>query len=258
LKDCIACFPSAQISKRAVTLVMHGLNVKPEAMGALVRWLNDMGSDVYLVRLAGHGRADVRKVTTAVWQQEVRDGYEAAKAASLQHAVPLYFLGYSLGALLAQSMIGLQADKTPFQKQILFSPAIGLHRRSYLIRHLFFLGERFMLPSFTPLSYKANHWLPLSVYRILYEEEKKIRLSGLAGLNFPTLVFMDPKDELISYKSLKTLLQQSRLSHWQLVPLRSNLTGRKVSYHHLILDRQTMGRANWDMVTGTMEKFLFE
>lgn len=241
----------------AVTLVIHGLNVKPNAMRALVGWLNAEGSDVYLVKLAGHGRENVKSVTASLWQQEVEAGYDAAKAASLQLAVPLYFLGYSLGALFAQSCIGLQANGQPFQKQVLFSPAIGLRKRSYLIRYLFFLGDRCMLPSFTPKDYKANHWLPLVVYRILYDEERKVVTSEFAKLNFPTLIFMDQKDELISYKCFKTLLNNFTLTNWQLVPLDTGLKGRKGKYHHLILDPQTMGSKNWKMVTQKMQSFLF-
>lgn len=227
-------------------------------MQALVRWLNANGSEVYLVQLCGHGREDVLKVTGGLWQEEVMDGYAAAQQASVQQAVPLYFMGYSLGALLGQSIIGLQTTQLPFQKQVLFSPAIHLRKHSYLLRHLFFLGEGFRLPSFTPGGYRANRWLPLRLYKILYDEEKKLLAAKGSLLNFPTLVFMDPKDELISYKSLETLLQQRQLSQWQLVPLHTGLQGRRGKYHHLILDEETMGSANWQMVTTAMQVFLFD
>lgn len=258
LKDCIAFFSCAPSVPRAVTLVIHGLNVKPTAMQALIGWLNAQGSPVYLVQLCGHGRGDVKSVTVGLWQQEVEDGYAAAQQASVQLGVPLFFLGYSLGALLAQTFLSLPASQPAFHKQVLFSPAIGLRQRSYWLRHLFFLGGRFMLPSFTPRAYKANARLPLHLYQILYAEEQKLLQSPWAPLNIPTLVFMDPKDELISYKRLQTFLQQQQLTQWQLVPLLTSFTGRQERFHHLILNAATMGEKNWRTVTTAMQTFLFD
>ena len=185
-------------------MVAHGLNVKPLAMLPLINWLTSHGSDVYLIQLSGHHEngVNIKEVTASIWQNEMLTGYTIAKQASLDHSVPLFFLGYSLGALLGQSMIALSPESTPFDKQVLIAPATTIRRRSYLIKLLFFLGKQKMLPSFTPKEYRVNESLPLRIYQILFREERKVIKAKFNGLNIPTVIFIDPKDELISYKKL--------------------------------------------------------
>ena len=91
----------------AVTLVAHGLNVRPAAMQPLIDWLNSKGSDVYLVKLSGHhqeGGVSIQEVTAAIWWEEMVYGYNIAKRTASLQGLPVYFLGYSLGALLGQTI----------------------------------------------------------------------------------------------------------------------------------------------------------
>lgn len=253
-------YPTYLHKKTAITLVVHGLNVQPLAMLPLVQWLNSQGSDVYLLALAGHyeGATSINDVTASKWQQEMQVGYNAAKSASQTLLLPLYFLGFSLGALLGQSMIALDQKPPAFDKQVLLAPATALRKRSRLIKLLFFLGDRFQLPSYTPKGYRFNKKLPLRIYHILLFEERKVMQAQFNGLNMPTLIVMDPKDELISYERLVTHIKKYRLTHYQCIALNSDLKNRETNYHHLILNERTMGAANWELVTSSMKAFLFE
>jgi esterase/lipase len=251
-------FP-ATAGKTAVTLVMHGLNTRPAAMMPLVHWLNQQGSDVFLVSLSGHHPQGVplKEVDAGTWQQEVKLAYAAAKEAASANGLPLYFLGYSMGALLAQTALTLPMQTAPFQKQVLLAPALSLRRRAGLLRLLCLFTKQLSLPSYTPKAYKANDSLPLSVYRILFAEEKKLQAAGFQHLNIPTLVIMDPKDELISCRGLQTLMNRLQLSQYRLLLLNDDLHGRSHRFHHLIVDEATMGNQNWETATQEMKTFLF-
>lgn len=240
-------------------MVVHGLNVKPIAMLSLIKWLTSHGSEVYLAHLSGHHEStiSIKEVTAIIWQEEMLNCYTISRQASLNASVPLYFLGYSLGALLGQSMISLLAKNGSFDKQILIAPAIAIRSRSYLIRLLFFLGEKTTIPGYTPDEYRVNKSLPLHVYKLLFAEEKKILNAKFDGLNIPTLILIDPKDELISYKKILRFIDRFSLTNYEVIILDDDLKSRNGKYHHMILNEETMGRNNWEMATGKMEKFLF-
>ncbi len=90
---------------KAVTLVAHGLNMKPAGMLAITQWFNEQGSDVYLVKLSGHHEDSIhiKDITSTLWEEEMLHAYTIAKEASIKSGVPLFFVGYSLGALLGQA-----------------------------------------------------------------------------------------------------------------------------------------------------------
>lgn len=260
MKSDLSYHSTSLTKKAAVTMVVHGLNVKPEAMLPLINWLVGEGSDVYLVKLSGHhenGR-NIKEVTSAIWHQEMLSGYEVAKTASLNYSVPLFFLGYSLGALLGQSMLALYGPETSFDKQVLLAPATAIRRQSYLVRLLFLLGKRTMIRSYTPTVYRVNKSLPLHIYQVLFAEEKKVWEKGFSSLNIPTLILIDPKDELISYKKLEKFIQRFALTNYQVVKLDDRLKDRNTSYHHLLLSEQSMGTKNWQLATEKMRQFLFD
>lgn len=246
-------------NKTAVTLVVHGFNNRPAAMLPLIRWLNDHGSDAWLVCLYGHreGAMNLLNITSGVWQEEMLRAYEVAKEEADRHKVPLYFLGYSLGALLGQSMLVLPMQTAAFDKQVLLAPAIALRRRAFLLRFLFYFGKTVALPSFTPSTYRVHSSLPLIAYRVLFGEERKLQKAEGNKLNIPTMVLIDPKDELISHKKLLQLIRRLGLIKYRVVGLDKKLKGRKVRYHHLIIDEQTMGKEAWAMATAEMRAFLF-
>lgn len=228
-------------------------------MEPLINWLTGQGSDVFLVSLSGHHQKgiNIKEVTASIWEKEMQQGYKLAKKTATVNGVPLYFLGYSLGALLGQSMIALKHHYECFEKQVLLAPAIAIRPRSYILKCLLIFGKQRMLPSFSPRPYRANDALPLAIYQLLFTEVKKVVQCGFNNWKVPTLILIDPKDELISYKKLMQYMNQYKLTNCQILALNSERKSRRGQYHHLILDEETMGTANWEMVTREMQKFLF-
>lgn len=236
---------------RAVTLVVPGLNVIPSAMQALVEWLNDTGSHVFLVKLSGHhaDSVSIMDVTRSIWETDMLNGYEAARRLAEEQAVPLYFLGYSLGALLGQSLLLMPGRDIRFDRQVLFAPATAIRKRNYLLK-LLFGWDSLTLPSYAPERYKANKRLPIRIYKIMFEMETELWKAG--SVSVPTLVFLDPRDELISYKKVRRYFGMGAV----IVPLSSRMRGRYGGYHHLIINASTMGETNWALVVEKMRSFL--
>ena len=254
----VAYYPTALL-KKAITLVAHGLNMKPAGMLPITQWLNEGGSDVYLVKLSGHHEDSIhiRKINSTLWEQEMLYAYTIAKEKANKYNLPLYFVGYSLGALLGQA-IGLSLkDTKTFDKQILIAPATAVRRRSYVLKLFSFIHKKILFPSFTPSPYRANNFLPFAAFEVLFNNEKKLIEAQYHTLNIPTLIFIDPKDELISYKKLVKLLRLFNLSNYEIITLDSNLKVRKSKYHHLIVSEETMGTQNWELATKRMAQFLF-
>jgi esterase/lipase len=258
LEENVQYYPTS-LQIKAITMVAHGLNVKPSAMLALIEWLNLQGSDAYLVRLSGHyaDSANIHAVTSSMWETDMLKGYTIARKSSTDRSVPLFFLGYSLGALLGQAMISFSQGEVHFDKQVLFAPATAMRRRAYVIKLLFVLNGKLMLPSYTPIEYRANSRIPVNAYKILFKNRRNILKTNFNKLNIPTIIFIDPKDELVSYKKLAEFSGRYALTDYQVVKLDSDLRARGGKYHHLIINKPTMGENNWVMVTQKMAKFLF-
>jgi esterase/lipase len=258
LQKNVQFYPTKE-NKRGVTLVVPGLNVRPSAMMELIGSLNSLGSDVYLVLLSGHhpDSAPVAEVTASLWDEDMKSGYREANANASRNAVPLFFLGYSLGALLGQDLVAFSGMALPYKKQLLIAPAIAVRWEIHLIKWLFFLNDSIAFPSLTPKEFRANRSLPLRVYKIMFQKEQRLMEMRYNNLNIPTLVLIDPKDELISYKKILRMVKMFNLSNYEVMALDSDLTLRAGKYHHLIIDRNTMGQNNWDSVSQRLEAFFF-
>jgi len=226
-------------------------------MLSLVDWFNNHGCDAYLVKLAGHyeDSIDSAHITGHDWQQDIMNGYTVAKQAAALHRIPLLFLGYSLGGLLGVDMILSAGNGIGIEKQILLAPATAIRSSAYLLK-VFFFGKKLYLPSFTPAKYKANDKLSVNAYKIMFSIVRSVSQST-RRIKIPTLVVIDKKDELISYKKLRRFLHRFVNAHYELLQLDSDMSQRYGGYHHLIINQETMGVANWKMFTEKMTSFLF-
>jgi esterase/lipase len=252
-------FFAANGQKTAVTVVSHGLNNKPTVMLPLVKFLNGSGSDVYLLKLFGHREdsSNLKNLTGDVWLAESLNAYHQARELADKNNVPLYFLGYSLGALVAQYMIFESNGQERFDRQVLLAPATALRGRSGLLKTTFILPGHWKLPSYTPEAYRANEGIQLNVYKVLFGLEHQIQQGKFSNLNIPTLLIMDEKDELVSYRRLNKYIDEYGLTEYRILALDPSLENRATKYHHLIVDEPSMGAENWELSRREIKKFLF-
>jgi hypothetical protein len=117
--------------------------------------------------------------------------------------------------------------------------------------------DRTMLPSYTSQKDRANNSRPLNIYKLLFMNEKKILKADFYNLNISTIIFIDPKDELISFKKLIRFVKRFRLTNYKIIVLDNKLPDRVTESHHLPLNKKNMGKKNRQMFTEEMSAFLF-
>src|SRR5690554_1723754 len=249
---------------QAVALVVHGLNLRPTAMNDIASHLQEAGVDVLTISLSGHAveldedsrLLQFREADFSVWQQDVARGVMMAQERADQLQRPLYLVGFSLGGLLTADYLSRQAepDGVHVDRMVLFAPAIVLRWSSYALMPFQVFPDIF-LPSVAPELYRANNYAPASAYLTLYDGVRLFRDSVRDELNVPTLLFMNPRDELVSDNGLRDFINDFQLTRWQYVEIQKS-EGAGATLDHLIIGPHSLGEKAWQQVSGQMTDFL--
>ena len=254
---------------KGVALVVHGLNLNPDRMVNLIGVLNTTGISAMSLSLRGHGDnfdpvpgldlADARmeafkSVSRQIWSEDFLQAYQKIRQLRRKLEVPLFLIADSFGALLALELT-LNEPDVEFDRMVLFAPAVSLHKRNSIIR-LFSPFPRFVLPSLSPKFYKANRGTPQAAYAVLFETLARFEQSIGPKINIPTLVFIDPKDELVSYERLRKIIRQHRLDRWRIHHVSKDKSSAATKIHHLIVDPASVGQSTWDRMVKAMQSHL--
>ncbi|MEM7533042.1 MAG: alpha/beta hydrolase [Chloroflexota bacterium] len=242
-----------------VALVIHGLNFRPAKMDHIINLLTQAGIDVLALSLRGHGdnferKASVsddwarmqtlRAISYELWRDEVYHAYELVVQYSQEHHhIPVFFVGYSMGALLVCDL--LQSNPhIHFDKMILFSPSLAVHWYTYAFNP--FKALRGLTTQLSAsIGYRANTLTGTNAFRALYQALDHFHKNlNQNCLNIPTLVFMDPEDELVSYRKVKRLIEDHDITQWQLTPLVKQGNARRY-FHHLVINPHCVGEETW-------------
>ena len=113
-------YPSLRSNVKAVVLIVHGLNLKPSKMSDLGTFLQESDFEVYTANLSGHrGSFDDHKIVTrAIWLEDFYGAYKIASARASELKIPIYFLGFSHGAVLGLDAL-LSKEDVKIEKMIL-------------------------------------------------------------------------------------------------------------------------------------------
>ena len=254
---------------RGVALVVHGLNLKPERMQSIIAELNDTGIDVLNLSLRGHGDnylknsnlssdearlESFRTVTYGLWLDEIYSAYLKVRERADKRNVPVFFVGFSIGGLMGCNLIISHTDVF-FDRMVLFAPALNITIESYLLRPLVPFPSM-VIDSLSPLYYRANNGTPMAAYKALFEAVQIFDNNLNDRLNKPTLIFIDEKDEFVSSSNLNAMITRWHLNHWQIqIVQKDSNVGNKVS-HHLVIDRNSVGKQMWKKIKKTIRKHL--
>jgi len=244
-----------------VALVIHGLNLRPCKMESIITLLTDSGIDVLNLSLRGHGRnysyevnfdsseariEAFKTVSYKLWMDETYRAYYRAKKRSDEKKVSLFFVGFSLGGLIGADLFASHPDVC-FDKMVLLAPALDIHTIHYVAKFLSpFPG--LVIPSLMSKSYLANNGTPMAAYNALFETIKHFNQHIGSKLNVPTIIFIDPQDELVSYRKLKRKVEKETLDQWQFRLLEKGTTGVQEKMHHLIIDEPSVGTDTWNQM----------
>jgi len=254
---------------KGVALVIHGLNLKPEKMEALIADMNQEGIDVLNLSLYGHGsnyacrsrtNPDVqrlesfRTVTYALWSKEVYQAYQAVRKRANRKKVPVFLVGYSLGGLLGCDLLTSRPDVF-FDRMVLFAPALNVMIESYLLKALSPFPN-LVIDSLSPQSYRSNAGTPMAAYKAVFAAIDHFEGHISDKLNVPTVIFIDEKDELTSYRKLQDMIDQKKLDRWSIHKVQKDGDVDKGMTYHLMIDKPSTGRNMWGQVRSVMRKHL--
>jgi esterase/lipase len=255
-----------QLSKigpiKGVVLVLHGLNLKPEKMIPLSESLNDNSYHILNGKLTGHNgtEAEFRRVTRDVWLKDMKLIYFEAYNFAKKENLPLYFVGYSLGALLGldfanQNFPEIKNNPALFQKSVLLAPAISLNLKTKLIKLITYLPFDIILPSVARDDYRANiGGTPIAGYTALFESEAHLNKIGITAKE-PTLIIMDPEDELVNYDGILHIIEKNHLKNWSILNVNNqNSKMTEGKYHHLVIDSLSVGTQEWNRIVNAIQK----
>jgi hypothetical protein len=243
---------------RAYALMIHGLNLKPEKMGDIAGILNSEGIDVLNLGLRGHnGDTEAfRRVTRDQWLADALQGYRDLKAEAGDS--PVYFVGFSLGAVLGVDLLArAPSNGVGFAKMVLIAPALALRPRNAFVCIFGLFGPGFILPSLDDPAYRANRGgTSMSAYAALFGLVGELGEPGLSNANIPTLLLVDPQDELVSESGIRDLILRRNLSRWELRDVSAAGPNRSVGHHHRIVDEESLGPEAWRELSQEILSFL--
>lgn len=250
--------PPEEAKIEGVAIVIHGLNLNPHKMEAIINMLTLASIKVLLLSLSGHGdnylrvegkssaasRMEALKQTNyKVWKEETLSSYQSAKTEAEKHQVPVYFIGYSLGGLLGCDILVTRAE-VQFDKMVLFAPAISLQPFSAAFKWLSPFSD-IVIPSSSPRIYRSNKGTPVTAYLALINAAIRFKKNVNQQLNVSTLVLIDKYDELVSYGRLRKLIAKMKLDHWHVYQIKKDSGTNHFLRHHLILDADSIGLKAW-------------
>jgi esterase/lipase len=240
---------------RGVAFLLHGLNAKPSVMDDLAKFLNGKGVDVLRGSLRGHlGNAmEKEDISREIWLQETYEYYCSAKKKSRELGVPLFFIGYSLGALIFNDLL-VNTKGITVDKMVLFSPAFKIRWHLRLFSFIFKLGDFLKLPSANLPEYRSSNYTSFGAYRALWESYNSLDFEKLDPPQ--ALIIMDPKDELVSYSKTEDLVK--KYPSWKLLPVDTSGSRNSRKYGHITFNEKSFGEGKWGDISKEMEKFLFQ
>ncbi|WP_372652690.1 serine aminopeptidase domain-containing protein [Halobacteriovorax sp.] len=227
---------------KGIVLIVHGLNLSPEKMETLGNYYKSQSLSPLYVKLTGH-------TENSKWDQVNKDRWIKdfylplcqAYLNSKELKVPMYALGYSLGAVVIQNSI--EKFNAPFKSVTYIAPAFKTRWYTSFINILFKVGFEFSLPSGNFVEYRAKPNTGLKAYKAMYEIEKQLEYKD----SISKLILMDKRDELIDFYSTQTLCENSK--NCKFVEISSRPTRNEKSIYHLAIDPATLGQKAWKKLT---------
>ncbi len=248
------------LSAKGLVLVLHGLNLKPSKMKPLAEAVCNAETQMacLIVTLPGHEESGPSQMSS-VGAEKLKSAVllEVATIGTHARGRPVHLLGFSLGSLAgAWAIQNLKTtdSRVPFRSAVLLAPPI--ETKSFARAAVLIPGPAsWMIPSKNHVEYRANSGTSLGAYRALYRLQDELRDGDQSALNIPTLVFFNPRDELVSASKLKKRVTESKWTHWSLEEVGPLETTLKPAYDHLFIDEPSMGKQQWEKMKSRMLAF---
>ena len=242
--------PTSKEPLRAVVLVVHGFNLKPDKLKTLIDVMSGRGAYVIRLTLTGHDGnfGALERVTRDGWLRDMacatREAYETSKRLKL----PLDFVGISLGALLNADFEN-NATEPYYAKRVYLAPAIRLHWYTRWLKALDTLPFNVNVPSFAPSDYRVYDRLPMAAYNAVFESADAVSEIKETNLKIPTLIYASSCDELVDSQAIADIIKQHPHSLWRLKQIQNDAAELSPHYCHNLVDPVSIGSAEWAQFT---------
>lgn len=235
---------------RGAIVIAHGLNQRPSSMDFLAEFLRLEGYHTLRLALAGHDTPQAETFPSSTWVQQIASSFHETRAR--YPTLPVLYLGYSMSGLAAVRALDIDPSFSP-KRMILIAPALSLRtivESASILR--WFPATTFAVKNLAPRAYRRYERTPLFWYRNvaeMYQQTATLENGQRAGAT-PTLIFANPRDELVSLKGLRSWVSDNQLTdRWKLSIIRPE-TADPTLAEHLLIDQRALGIESWR----TMEK----
>ncbi len=254
--DCNPSIYSVSNAKRIV-VVTHGFNNLPSELDSIIRDLTQNHMIVVQVCLKGHGLNDpeMKTVTSEDWKNNVLEAIEIAAQISRVYekerlgGLPISYLGFSLGALTYE-VLETEGKTNLIDKKVFLSPAF--FPKFEFVTPMYEIGNKLWLPSFTPTEYRANRRTRFAAFKSMYDLSDEFEKRKLNDKS--TLVFINPKDELLKLNEMKTMFEEQKLKNWNVIEV-SKSNDAKHYLNHLIVDEKSLGSESYQKMSAEIIKY---
>lgn len=231
---------SYNLSKKNKLVIFHGLNNNPQGFDPIVYHFQNLGYETEMIILPCHGkdRTEARneKEASRVFDQSM-------KALEGQEYVAIAF---SHGALYLQLWMEKNLAYKP-KRQVLLAPALFIRRQSLIVKVLSVLPGSIQIMSLQPKVFRRYNTLSAREYNILVQGI--LTWQGLkAHFKVPTLVMIDPQDELVDAQKIKSEFPDTQL--WNR-PLLEKGRGS----HHIMFHPDYFSPDEWKIFTDQIDSF---
>jgi len=248
-------------SPRAYALVTHGLNNTPTAMDDLSNFLAKIDIQVLRLTLPGHhgNIEEMKNINHQEIQKQIYLANALLQKTKPNQDTPSYFVGNSFGALSFIDTLLADTQQTfNYKKFIFLAPAFTPKPIVKLVRLFKIFGGNYIVNSFSHEKFRANRGTSVNAYETLFKMAKNLAQMNLKKTqHIPSMIYLDPKDELIGQKQLNDFIESKNLKKWKvnLITGRVNLKPKGI-YHHQVFNKFSLGDKNWNKLIRETTSFL--
>lgn len=231
--------------KKNRLIVIHGFNNNESSFAPFRERLGSLGWKTCFLTLPCHGEK----------RKEASNFDEALacfdRSLSSLTDVPYVVIAFSQGGLYFQLWLEKCKGRRP-QGQVLLAPALYIHRHKLIELIAGLLPSFFHIKSFSPRFMRRYETLRIVEYRLLTEG---IRAYQKHDRDFPvpTLVLIDPKDELVNAPVMKEQFIGKNVT-FELFPREYLKKG--MGSHHILFHPDYFSCSDWKIFTEKLDRFL--
>lgn len=228
-------------------IILHGLNNNSSTWDEFEHVMKARGFSTVRITLPGHGSIRDEGKTF----EEALKNFDQSILPHVQE--PYLVVAYSLGAMFFSNWLIGRKDHLPL-RQVLLAPALYLRREGFIRKIIGGLDSRIPIPSIAPRD--------IMLYKTLYVWEYRNLLGGMSRfqknpdpIQVPTLILLDPQDELIDAERLRMEWLKKNPMH-EVFFLNRPRQKWGPSNHHILFHSKYFTSAEWEHYILKIEKFL--